>query len=243
MKLRSLADLEQMIGDLPPVRPFAARLAASAGPLPRMIAELKRSSPSAGTLCLEYFPRQIALGYTRVGAAALSVLTEPEEFGGDLNHLAQVRSAHLPVLRKDFLVTPYQIAQSRVAGADAVLLIVGLLEGAALGLMMNAARRYDVETLVEVHDEQELDRAIGEGAMLIGVNNRDLKTLQVDLGVSERLAGLIPAGVLAVSESGIRRRTDIDRLMQCGYGSFLVGEQLMRSPDPGDALWRLVQPE
>lgn len=240
MMARPLADLEGLIDDLPPVRPFAARLLPTAGPVPRMIAEMKRSSPSAGNLCAKYDPRRIALDYARVGAAALSVLTEPEGFGGDLEHLVQVRAAHLPVLRKDFLVTPYQVAQSRACGADAVLLIVGLLTGASLGVMLKAAQRYGIEALVEVHDEEEMDRAATAGATLIGVNNRDLKTLEIDLGTSQRLAMRIPPGALAVSESGIRRRADIDRLMQCGYSAFLVGEQLMRDPDPGDALWRLV---
>lgn len=237
-----LGDLEDLIGDLPPARPFAARLTRLAGPLPRVIAELKRASPTAGLLRKEYRPRQIALGYTRVGAAALSVLTEPDSFGGELSHLSEVRAAHLPVLRKDFLVTPYQVAQARVHAADAALLIAGLLQGPSLGIMIAAARRYGIEALVEVHDEDDLRRAAGEGASLIGVNNRDLSTMEVDLGTCERLASHVPAGVIAVAESGIRSRADIDRLMGCGYEAFLVGEPLMRADDPGDALWRLMQP-
>ena len=237
-----LAELEELIGSLPPVRPFAARLTRGAGPVPRMIAEMKRASPTAGLMQAEYRPRQIALGYTRVGAAALSVLTEPDHFGGDLSHLSEVRAAHLPVLRKDFLVTPYQVAQSRTHAADAALLIAATLAGPALGIMLSAARRYGIEALVEVHDEEDLRRALDEGASLIGVNNRDLRTMEVDLKACERLAPRIPAGAVAVAESGIRSRADIDRLMACGYEAFLVGEALMRSHDPGDALWRLMQP-
>jgi indole-3-glycerol phosphate synthase len=237
-----LAQFEQLIETFPPVRSLAARLGSGAGRPPRVIAEMKKASPSAGLLREEYMPRQIALGYTRVGASALSVLTEPDRFGGDLSHLVQVRAAHLPVLRKDFLVTPYQVAQSRVAGADAVLLIAALLTGPSLGIMVLAARRYGVESLVEVHDEEEVSRAIDQGAGLIGVNNRDLRTLEVDLRTSERLAPKLPKGGVVVAESGIRSRRDIDRLMQSGYEAFLIGEALMRERDPGDALWKILQP-
>ncbi len=242
MAERPLAQFEEIIETLPPVRPFGARLRREAGPLPRVIAELKRASPSAGVMRSSYSPLLIARGYTRVGAAALSVLTEPEEFGGSLDHLHEVRPAHLPILRKDFLVTPYQIAQSRVAGADAVLLIAAILEAASLGVMMHAARRYGIEALVEIHDASELDRAIEMGATMIGVNNRDLATMQVDLDTCVRLAPRLPAGVVAVAESGIRGRADVDRILQAGYAAILVGEALMKSPDPGDALWRLLQP-
>jgi indole-3-glycerol phosphate synthase len=239
---RPLADLEELIATLPPSRSLAARLTRAAGPLPRVIAEMKRASPSGGVLRENYRPRQIAMGYARVGAAGLSVLTEPEEFGGDLDHLSEVRPAQLPVLRKDFLVTPYQIAQSRVAGADAVLLIVAILEGPSLGIMVQAARRYGTEALVEVHDEEELRLALDAGAGLIGVNNRNLRTMEVSLGTAARLAPLIPSDVMMVAESGIRSRADIERLMSAGYEAFLVGEQLMRSDDPADALWALMQP-
>ncbi len=242
MKDDPLDTIEERIEGLPAVRPFGARLASSAGPPPRVIAEIKRSSPSAGILRENYHPLQIARGYTRVGAAAVSVLTEPDEFGGDLSHLSEVRAAHLPVLRKDFLITPYQVAQSRAAGADAVLLIARLLPGPALGLMLHAAKRYGVEPLVEVHDEEELGHALDCGASLVGVNNRDLATMQVDLGVCERLAPRIPRGVVKVAESGIRSRSDLDRLAQAGYDAFLIGEQLMRAHDPGDALWRIITP-
>lgn len=243
MAARPLADLEAIIARLPPARPFAARIAAGSGPSPRMIAEMKRASPAGGRLRDDYVPRQIALGYARVGAAALSVLTEPERFQGDLEHLGQVRAAHLPILRKDFLVTPYQVAEARAAGADAVLLIAGLLSGPSLGIMVQAARRYGVEALVEVHDAGDLDRALAEGASTIGVNNRDLRTMEVDLQTAERLAPRIPPGVLRVAESGIRSRRDIDRLLAAGYDAFLVGEALMRAADPGKALWRIMQPQ
>lgn len=243
MKDHPLELFERLIETLPPVRPLSARLKADAGPRPRLIAEMKRASPSAGLLRLEYVPRQIAMGYARVGAAAISVLTEPEEFGGDLSHLSEVRPAHLPVLRKDFLVTPYQVAQSRAAGADAVLLIGRILKRETLELMIGAARRYAIEALVEVHDEDELARALDAGAELIGVNNRDLDTLQVNLATSARLARRIPPGVVKVAESGLKCRADIDRLMEAGFDAFLIGEHLMRSEDPADALWRLMQAE
>ena len=240
-----LEEYEALIETFPAARPFAARLEKDAGPLPRMIAELKRRSPSAGLLRDPYVPRQLAIGYARAGAAALSVLTEPTGFDGDIAHLVEVRPAHLPVLRKDFLVTRWQLAESRVAGADAVLLIAALLpggaQGGALGAMLAAARQYGMEALVEVHDEEELARALDAGATTIGVNNRNLRTLEVDLSTCERLAAGIPKGVLAVAESGIGSRRDIDRLMRCGYSAFLVGEALMRSHDPGDALWRLTR--
>jgi len=242
MARRGLDQLEKIIETLPPVRPLAARLAHQAGPAPRMIAEMKRSSPTAGVLRKEYSPRQIAMGYARVGAAAVSVLTEPDQFGGDLSHLTEARASHLPVLRKDFLVVPYQIAQARVAGADAVLLIAALLQGADLAEMLGAARRYRIETLVEVHDEQDLGRTLEHSVKLVGINNRDLRSLEVDLRTCERLAPLVPPGVLRVAESGIKRRADIDRLTGSGFEAFLVGEQLMRAADPADELWRLTQP-
>jgi len=242
MKEHPVALFERLIETLPAVRPFAARLSASAGPVPRMIAEMKRASPSAGPLRTDYQPRRLAMGYARVGAAAISVLTEPQMFGGELSHLAEARAAHLPVLRKDFLTTPYQVAQSRAAGADAVLLIAAMLPGQVLGIMMAAAARYGVETLVEVHDEEEMKRAAGAGATLIGVNHRDLRTMEVDLRTGPRLVAALPEGALAVAESGIRSRADIDRLMEAGFNAFLVGEHLMRAPDPADALWSLMQP-
>ena len=237
-----LADFEEMIEGLPARRPFAERLRPGAGPVPRVIGEMKRASPSAGVLRSTYNPLLIARGYTRVGAAAVSVLTEPEEFGGELDHLSEVRPAHLPVLRKDFLVTPYQVAQSRAAGADAVLLIAALLEGPALSNMLLATRRYGVEAMVEVHDEEDLARAIDLGSEVIGINNRNLHTMQVDLGTSERLARRVPGGIIKVSESGIHGRADLERLMSAGYEAFLIGETLMRAQDPGDALWRIMTP-
>ncbi len=236
-----LASLESLIDTLPAARPFGARLRGGAGPAPRIIAELKPRSPSAGVLQDPYQPRRVAIGYARVGAAAVSVLTEPEVFGGDMAHVIEARAAHLPILRKDFLVTPWQIAQSRVGGADAVLLIAAILTGPVLGAMIGAARRYGLEAIVEVHDEEDLARALDEGASIVGVNSRDLRTLEVDLGTAERLAPRLPGGICSVAESGIRTPGDLRRLAACGYDAFLIGETLLRTPDPGDALWRLME--
>ena len=235
MRDRPLFDLEGLIETFPPARRFAARLSREAGPHPRIIAGIKRSTPEAGLLRQTYRPRQIAMGYARVGAAALCVATEPDQFGGDLDHISEVRPAHLPILRNDFLVTPYQIAQSRVAGADAVLLIAGLLAGAALGIMVKAARRYGVEALVEVSDEEELSRAIDAQTVLFAVNNRDP-------GAEIRLSAKIPQEAVKVARGGISSRADVDRLSAAGYDALLVGEWLMRADDPADALWALMQP-
>lgn len=242
MESRSLAALEEILGDLPPVRPLAERLSRSAGPLPRLIAAMKQASPGAGRLRESFAPRQIAMGFARAGASALSVATEPRVFLGNLDHLYQVRPAHLPVLRSDYLVTPYQLAESRVAGADAALLIAALLKGPALGLMLHAARRYGIEAVTEVHDEEELARALDEGARVLLVNRRDRETLALDSAAAERLASRIPPDRVRAAGGGIGTRADVDRLLEAGYEALLVGEALMRASDPGDALWRLMQP-
>jgi indole-3-glycerol phosphate synthase len=207
-----------------------------------VIAECKRRSPSKGVLRASYDPSAIAAAYDRAGAAAISVLTEPTFFDGALEHLAAVRGVtSLPLLRKDFIVDPYQIAEARAAGADAILLIVAALSPAALGSLHRAARDAGLDVLVEVHDLSELSVAIDAGAAIIGVNNRNLRTLAVDVEVSRKAIELIPENVIAVAESGLRSHADLAELKSAGYDAFLVGERLMATEDPGAALAELVR--
>jgi indole-3-glycerol phosphate synthase len=207
------------------------------------VAELKRRSPSRGELRPDFEPVACALDYAEGGAAALSVLTDEHFFGGRLEYLAAVRAAvALPLLRKDFLIDAYQVDEARVAGADAVLLIVSALAPPALAALLGRARALGLDALVEVTDERELDAALSAGADLVGVNNRDLKTFVTDLTVTERLAPRVPASVLLVAESGIAGPADVARLARAGARAFLVGESLMRQPEPGRALRRLRDP-
>ncbi|HWF57037.1 MAG TPA: indole-3-glycerol-phosphate synthase [Candidatus Dormibacteraeota bacterium] len=206
-----------------------------------VIAELKRRSPSAGVLRDDLDVPAVAAAYETAGAAAVSVLTDGPDFGGSLHDLVAVRAAvEIPVLRKDFVVAPVQIAEARVAGADWVLLIVALLDGDELDLAMDAARRCGAGALVEVHTDWDLDRALAAGAQCIGVNNRDLTTLSTDLGVFARLRARIPAGVVAVAESGVREAADVRRLVGEGADAVLVGEALMRAADPSALLGEMV---
>jgi len=219
-------------------RDFAAAL--SAGPL-RLIAELKRASPSGGMLRQQYRCDAIAQSYEAAGASALSVLTEERYFLGSLHDLETVRAAvRLPVLRKDFILEDYQIYESVAAGADAVLLIVAALSDEDLRSFIDLCRGLKIAPLVEVHDESELKRALAAGARIIGVNNRDLKTLGVDLETSLRLRPGIPAGCIAVSESGIKTTQDLRCLADAGYHAALVGERFMTAADPGAALREML---
>ena len=206
-----------------------------------VIAECKRRSPSKGVLAAEYDPASIARLYARGGAAAISVLTEPMFFDGALEHLTAVRRAvSLPLLRKDFIVDDYQLLEARASGADAILLIVATLEQAALVRLQARAWELGLAALVEVHDEEELARAIDSGARVIGVNNRNLRTLQVDVDASHRLAARIPNGVIAVSESGLQSRAELEHLAAAGYRAFLIGERFMTDPDPVRAIGELI---
>ena len=206
-----------------------------------VIAECKRRSPSRGVLRREYDPVAIAREYEDAGAAAISVLTEPTFFDGSLEHLASVRAAvAVPILRKDFIVSEYQLLEARAAGADAVLLIVAALGDRELKALLEQAGRLGLDALVEVHDKPEVDRAANAGARVIGVNNRNLRTLEVDVDASEQLIGAVPAEVVAVSESGLRTRDDLSRLRGLGYRAFLVGERFMTATRPGEALAELV---
>ena len=216
-------------------REFAAALRT--GPSPRVIAECKRRSPSRGILRQDYDPAAHARAFAGAGAAAISVLTEPTFFDGSLEHLRQVRAAvEVPLLRKDFIVTRYQILEAAGAGADAVLLIVGALSQAELERLIREAAACRLDALVEAHDEDEVGRAVDAGASIIGVNSRNLRTLDVDAGIHERVLARMPREAVAVAESGLRERADLARLERSGYHAFLVGERLMTEPDPGEAL-------
>jgi indole-3-glycerol phosphate synthase len=209
-----------------------------------VIAECKRRSPSKGVLAASYDPVTIARSYESGGAAAISVLTEPTFFDGALEHLAAVRRAvTLPLLRKDFVVDEYQLFEARANGADAILLIVAALEQAALVGLQQRAWDLGLAALVEVHDEEELTRAVDAGARIIGVNNRNLRTLTVDKEASYRLATLMPKDVIAVSESGLQTREDLNRLSAAGYRAFLIGERFMTDADPAAAIRTLVAGE
>ena len=206
-----------------------------------VIAEIKRRSPSGGPIRLDLDPGGLATAYEAAGAAAVSVLTDGPGFGGSLDDLVAVRAAvEIPVLRKDFVVSPVQVAEARVAGADWVLLIAAVLDGGELEAALDAARRCGAGALVEVHSDAEVDRAVDAGAVCIGINNRDLTTLVTDLRTFARLRGRIPAGVVTVAESGIRDAADVTALIDEGADAVLVGETLLRSADPAGLLRTLV---
>jgi indole-3-glycerol phosphate synthase len=206
-----------------------------------VIAEIKKASPSAGVLRREFEPVSLARAFEQAGAAALSVLTEEENFQGALAHLRDARAAvSLPVLRKDFIVDPWQVWEARAANADSFLLIAAALDDAALAGLLNLGRELGMEALVEVHTAEELERVLAAGARILGVNNRNLHTLEVRVETSLELAGMIPEDRVAVSESGLRSAEDLQKLSAAGFDAFLIGESLMREPDPGAALKRLV---
>lgn len=230
--------LEQAITSLP--APPAA-LTSLCAPGVRVIAEIKRSSPSAGTIRTAVEPTAIATGYASAGAAAISVLTEPDHFGGSLQDLEAVAaSVAVPCLRKDFIVDEVQLLEARAAGASLALLIVAALDDATLLRLRLATEALGLVALVEAHTAREVERAVGCGARVIGVNNRDLATFDIDLATCERLRPGIPDGVVAVAESGVETAADIRRLRGSGYEVFLVGSSLMRAQDPAAALAALV---
>ncbi|HVA20850.1 MAG TPA: indole-3-glycerol phosphate synthase TrpC [Candidatus Micrarchaeia archaeon] len=221
-----------------PPRPFAARLGE---PGLTVIAEIKRRSPSGGSLRPDLDPAALGRAYAAGGAGALSVLTEPEQFGGRLEDLGAAREASgLACLRKDFVVDPYQVAEARAAGADAVLLIVAAVALPVLVACLRAAGELGMGAVVEVHTEREVETALGAGAGCLGINNRDLDRLTTDLAVTERLRPLVPAGVVVVAESGIRDAADLGRMEAAGADAVLIGEGLLRAADPGDACRVLV---
>ncbi len=223
---------------------FEAALRAADGiALPegaRVIAECKRRSPSKGVLRPQYDPAAHARAYAAAGAAAISVLTEPAFFDGDPQHLRDVRAAvEVPLLRKDFIVSEYQLMEAVVLGADATLLIVAALEPRELVRLIEQAEALGLAALVEAHSVEEMQQAVDAGARTIGVNSRNLRTLEIDIGVLDAVAERLPAHVTAVAESGIRTSSDLVRLGGAGYHAFLVGERLITEPDPGEALRKL----
>ena len=221
-------------------RDFRRALAAQT---PAIIAEIKKASPSKGLLSPDFDPAHLAVEYQAGGAAALSVLTDHAFFQGSLADLAAARGAcQLPVLRKDFTLDENHVTEAAAGGADAILLIAAILEARQIRNLAELAAGYGMASLVEVHDERDLAKAIDSGAEIIGVNNRDLNTFDVNLETSLRLAARIPAGVVKVSESGIGSAADIERLRDAGYQAFLVGEHLVKSCDPAAALRALLTP-
>jgi indole-3-glycerol phosphate synthase len=207
-----------------------------------VIAEIKKASPSAGLLRREFDAVALARGFEQAGAAALSVLTEEENFQGALAHLRDARKAvGIPALRKDFIVERWQVWEARAAGADSFLLIAAVLDDASLADLLALGRELGMEPLVEVHTAAELERVLALGARIVGVNNRDLHTLEVRLETSLELAAMIPEDRIAVSESGLRSAEELRKLRAAGFDAFLIGETFMRQADPGAALRRLIE--
>ncbi len=225
-----VAELEAQLADLPPARDFVQALRAA--PFMGLIAEVKRASPSAGVIKADFDPTDIAEQYQQAGANCLSILTDEEFFHGKLDYLRQIRqTARVPLLRKDFLIDRYQVLEARTAGADAILLIAECLDDRQLRELYDYAGELDLDVLIEVYDPENLERVLKLEPPLVGVNNRDLRTFQVDLAQSVNLARQVPPETLLVSESGIRTRADVERLHAAGCRAILVGETLMRSDD------------
>lgn len=227
----------------PPRRSFikTCRRLRAQGSTPAIIAELKRASPTAGRLRLDYQPAALAAEYARAGAAAISVLTEPRHFLGCAADLQQVRqTVDLPLLRKDFISEPYQVIESAVLGADMVLLIAAALDFATLKALASLAAQLGLEALVEVHNQAELDKAATLPGVILGVNSRDLISLRTDLALARRLAPALPVDRMVIAESGIRSPQDVEELGALGYQGFLVGETLMRAGDVGAQLRALL---
>lgn len=234
-----LAELESKLANLPPTKNFQGAI-SQPGNI-NLIAEVKKKSPSKGIIREDFDPIQIAETYTENGAAAISVLTDIQFFDGSLEYLSSIREVvDVPLLRKDFTIDPYHIYQARVAGADAILLIVAVLTPDQLREFMDIAESLSLASLVEVHTETELKIALDVGAEIIGINNRDLRTFHTDLATTFRLRESIPTEKVVVSESGIYSRVDVESLREAGVNAILVGESLMRSPDIGEQVRKLI---
>lgn len=237
-ELVPLEALQERLEPPPRGRPFSEALVQEGISL---IAEMKRASPSKGPIRPDATVTDIVRAYEAAGASACSVLTEPHWFGGSLDDLVEARAAcDVPLLRKDFIVDPYQLAEARLAGADAILLIVAALDPGELTSLQDQAGEIGLDCLVEVHDEEELETALECGAEIIGVNNRNLQTLDVDPGTALRLLVDAPAGSIVVAESGITSNADVQRLEEAGVDAILVGEALMREDDPAAAVHALL---
>ena len=238
---RSLSAVEARAHAAGPPRGLHAALSRPPGAPVRVLAEIKRASPSAGAIRAGADPAAIAAEYEAAGASAISVLTDREFFDGDLTFLAACREAvAVPLLRKDFIVDAYQIAEARAAGADAVLLIVAALAKSQLVELLQAAAGYELDALVEVHDAREAETAIACGVQLLGVNHRDLRTFSIDMSLTGAIAPMLPPGTALVAESGIRNAADVKLLGAVGAHAVLVGEHLMRAASPGAALRELL---
>jgi indole-3-glycerol phosphate synthase len=242
-KKRPLAALRDDAGKAGPPREFVGALRAKiAAGLPAVIAEIKKASPSKGVLRADFDPAAIARSYARHGAACLSVLTDVEFFQGSHDYLVQARkTSGLPVLRKDFIVDPYQVHEARAMGADCVLLIVAALGDEAMIELEQLAMELGMAVLVEVHDANEFERAMKLQTSLLGINNRNLRTFETKLETTLGLLDRVPPGKLVVTESGILSSFDVERMRSAGVGAFLVGEAFMRAVDPGDALASLFR--
>jgi indole-3-glycerol phosphate synthase len=240
-----LADIERAARSAAPPRGFAAALSAKvAKGQYALIAEIKKASPSAGLIRTDFDPAALARAYEAGGAACLSVLTEEDHFQGDDAHLKAARGAvNLPVIRKDFMLDPYQVVEARAIGADCILLIMAALDDGQAREIESCAIEHGLDVLVEVHDETEMERALLLKSPLIGVNNRNLKTLITDLATTERLATLLPKDRVLVAESGLKTPADLARMARCGAQRFLIGESLMREKDVETATRKLLARE
>jgi indole-3-glycerol phosphate synthase len=240
-----LAEVERLAKSAIPARGFAAALTAKAdrGQY-ALIAEIKKASPSAGLIRADFDPASLARAYQNAGAACLSVLTEEDHFQGSDAHLQAARAAvNLPVIRKDFMLEPYQVVETRALGADCILIIMAALSDADAAELEATARQVGLDVLIEVHDEAELERALKLKSPLIGVNNRNLKTLVTDLATTERLAALVPTDRVLVAESGLKTSADLARMARCGAKRFLIGESLMKNQDVEAATRAILKQE
>ncbi|MEX0998691.1 MAG: indole-3-glycerol phosphate synthase TrpC [Thermodesulfobacteriota bacterium] len=235
-----LEQIQEQIKDALPSRNFFDAINPK-GEL-KIISEVKHASPSKGVFIEDFDPVQIAKSYSRGGASAISVLTDEKYFKGSLSFLKSIRAeVDTPLLRKDFIVDPYQVYEARLFGADAILLIVAALDQTSLSELLELTHSLQMNAIVEVHDAEELDRALEADARIIGINNRDLRTFDVDLNVSINLSKKVPGDKIVIAESGIGSIEDIDRLRGEGVHVFLIGETFMKAPDPGQKLKELIE--